>query len=125
MALLMPVAIWVENDRHAVASARTRYHSDIRYGSSRAGDAAAYSQGDAFHWMLILLPGNGTRIHSLEGDVLHRPDLDHSGCRYGDTSCTGYPSGMHVFNDNGWLQARRIPALLGRVYSGFRYPGYR
>lgn len=69
-----------------------------------------------------LITGNGTRIHTQQGEVLYRSDLAadvaeqvlHS---YWDTKAS-----MHVFNDNGWFTGREIPELLkAHVYSGFSY----
>lgn len=74
-----------------------------------------------------LITGNGTRIHSLEGDVLHRQDLPIlPGCRYGDAPFGIPEPSMHVFNDNGWFTGGdpRAPpgARLQRLsLSGYRY----
>lgn len=38
----------------------------------------------------FLITGNGTRIHSLEGDVLHRQGSGSECCGYGVTSEVGY-----------------------------------
>jgi len=70
----------------------------------------------------FLITGNGTRIHSLEGEVLHRQDLDPAVAeivlhQHWDTQAS-----MHVFNDNGWFTGQEIPEMLhAHVYSGFRY----
>ncbi|WHP30337.1 HMP-PP phosphatase [Trabulsiella odontotermitis] len=70
----------------------------------------------------FLITGNGTRIHSLEGEVLHRSDLapDIAHCvlhTVWDTKAS-----IHAFNDNGWLTDKDIPDLLhAHVYSGFHY----
>lgn len=70
----------------------------------------------------FLITGNGTRIHSREGEVLYRQDLNpevadvvlHS--RW-ETSAT-----IHVFNDSGWLTNKALPETLqAHLYSGFTY----
>ncbi|UXY09933.1 HMP-PP phosphatase [Kosakonia sp. ML.JS2a] len=70
----------------------------------------------------FLITGNGTRIHSREGEVLYRQDLDpevadrvlHSTW---ETSAT-----VHVFNDSGWLTDRVFPEMLeAHMQSGFTY----
>ncbi|ELU3715365.1 SmdB family multidrug efflux ABC transporter permease/ATP-binding protein [Salmonella enterica] len=69
-----------------------------------------------------LITGNGTRIHSLEGDVLHRQDLDPQVADTVMHHAWDTRASMHVFNDNGWFTGQEIPALLqAHVYSGFRY----
>ncbi|EBA1178228.1 HMP-PP phosphatase [Salmonella enterica subsp. enterica] len=69
-----------------------------------------------------LITGNGTRIHSLEGDVLHRQDLDPQVADTVMHHAWDTRASMHVFNDNGWFTGQEMPALLqAHVYSGFRY----
>ncbi|EBU8520676.1 HMP-PP phosphatase [Salmonella enterica subsp. enterica serovar Dublin] len=69
-----------------------------------------------------LITGNGTRIHSLEGDVLHRQDLDPQVADTVMHHAWDTRASMYVFNDNGWFTGQEIPALLqAHVYSGFRY----
>lgn len=69
-----------------------------------------------------LITGNGTRIHSLEGETLHRRDLapdvaDQVLHGHWDTRAS-----LHVFNDSGWLTNKPIPEMLhAHVYSGFHY----
>ncbi|MFP2238332.1 HMP-PP phosphatase [Pseudescherichia vulneris] len=70
----------------------------------------------------FLITGNGTRIHSLEGDVLHRSDLDPEVADLVLHSHWDTQASMHVFNDRGWLTDKDIPEILrAHVYSGFRY----
>lgn len=70
----------------------------------------------------FLITGNGTRVHSLHGDVMHRSDLapdvadDVLHARW-ETHAS-----MHVFNDNGWFTGKAIPEMLqAHMYSGFHY----
>lgn len=69
-----------------------------------------------------LITGNGTRIHSLEGELLHRQDLSPDVAeqvihRQWDTQAS-----LHVFNDSGWLTGEEMPLLLDfHIYSGFKY----
>lgn len=70
----------------------------------------------------FLITGNGTRIHSLEGEVLHRQDLDPAVAQIVLQQKWDTRASMHVFNDNGWFTGQDIPAILqAHVYSGFRY----
>ena len=70
----------------------------------------------------FLITGNGTRIHSVEGDVLHRQDLDPNVADIVLHQKWDTTASMHVFNDNGWFTGQEIPSLLqAHVYSGFRY----
>ncbi|EHA6801502.1 HAD-IIB family hydrolase [Salmonella enterica] len=59
-----------------------------------------------------LITGNGTRIHSLEGDVLHRQDLDPQVADTVMHHAWDTRASMHVFNDNGWFTGQEMPALL-------------
>jgi HMP-PP phosphatase len=67
-----------------------------------------------------LITGNGTRIHSLDGEELHRSDLDPGVAeavlhRRWDTAAS-----MHVFNDGGWFTGQAMPELLkAHIFSGF------
>ncbi|MDY1036776.1 HMP-PP phosphatase [Lelliottia sp. CFBP8978] len=70
----------------------------------------------------FLITGNGTRIHSVEGEVLHRQDLDPEVADRVLHSTWDTQASLHVFNDTGWLTDKPIPALLeAHVYSGFHY----
>ena len=70
----------------------------------------------------FLITGNGTRIHSVEGEVLHRQDLDPEVADLVLHSTWETEASIHVFNDTGWLTGKEIPELLhAHVYSGFRY----
>lgn len=70
----------------------------------------------------FLITGNGTRIHSLEGEVLHRQDLDPAVAEIVLHQRWDTQASMHVFNDNGWFTGQEIPEMLhAHVYSGFRY----
>ncbi len=70
----------------------------------------------------FLITGNGTRIHSVEGEVLHRQDLDPAVAERVLHSTWDTRASIHVFNDTGWLTNREIPELLhAHVYSGFKY----
>lgn len=70
----------------------------------------------------FLITGNGTRIHSLEGDVLHRQDLDRmSRILCCIRSGTLPPACMSLMTTVG-SPDKEIPSLLqAHVYSGFRY----
>ncbi|HFZ8993879.1 TPA: HMP-PP phosphatase [Citrobacter freundii] len=70
----------------------------------------------------FLITGNGTRIHSLEGEVLHHQDLDPIVANKVLHQAWDTQASMHIFNDNGWFTGQEIPALLkAHVYSGFHY----
>ena len=67
----------------------------------------------------FLITGNGTRIHSVDGDVLHRQDLNPEVADIVLHSTWDTQASVHVFNDEGWFTGREIPALLhAHVYSG-------
>ncbi|WP_435954904.1 HMP-PP phosphatase [Dryocola sp. BD626] len=70
----------------------------------------------------FLITGNGTRIHSLDGELMHRQDLAPSAAETVIHRDWATQASMHVFNDTGWLTQYDIPQLLhAHVYSGFRY----
>ncbi|WP_312950110.1 HMP-PP phosphatase [Superficieibacter sp.] len=70
----------------------------------------------------FLITGNGTRIHSLEGEVLHRQDLDPAVAERVLHGNWQTDASMHIFNDDGWFTDKEIPLLLqAHVFSGFRY----
>ena len=69
-----------------------------------------------------LITGNGTRVHSLEGELLHRDDLPADVAELVLYQQWDTLASMHIFNDDGWFTGKEIPALLQAfVYSGFRY----
>lgn len=70
----------------------------------------------------FLITGNGTRIHTLEGEVLHRQDLSPAVAEQVLHSHWDTRASMHVFNDSGWLTDRALPSLLiAHAVSGFQY----
>ena len=60
----------------------------------------------AFSLDAFLITGNGTRIHSVEGDVLHRQDLNPEVADIVLHSTWDTRASVHVFNDNGWVVYR-------------------
>ena len=75
----------------------------------------------AFSLDAFLITGNGTRIHSVEGDVLHRQDLSPEVADIVLHSTWDTQASVHVFNDEGWFTGREIPEMLhAHVYSGFK-----
>lgn len=76
----------------------------------------------AFALDAFLITGNGTRIHSVEGDVLYRQDLNPEVADIVLHSTWDTQASIHVFNDRGWFTGSDIPELLhAHVYSGFKY----
>ncbi|WP_342321861.1 HMP-PP phosphatase [Kosakonia sp. BYX6] len=70
----------------------------------------------------FLITGNGTRIHSMEGEVLYRQDLNPEVAEIVLHSKWDTQASIHVFNDSGWLTDKALPGpLQAHVYSGFRY----
>ncbi|WP_345760482.1 HMP-PP phosphatase [Klebsiella quasipneumoniae] len=70
----------------------------------------------------FLITGNGTRIHSLEGEELYRQDLNPEVAEDVLHSRWDTRASMHVFNDGGWFTGQARPELLkAHVFSGFRY----
>lgn len=73
----------------------------------------------------FLITGNGTRIHSLEGEELYRRDLAPDVAEEVLHSARETTASMHFFNDGGWYTGQAIPELLkAHVFSGFRYQLY-
>lgn len=73
----------------------------------------------------FLITGNGTRIHSLEGEELDRRDLAPDVAEEVLHSAWETTSSMHFFNDGGWYTGQEIPEMLkAHVFSGFRYQLY-
>lgn len=67
-----------------------------------------------------LITGNGTRIHSREGDVLYRQDLDPAVADQVLHTKWDTGASMHVFNDSGWLTDYAEPWMLeAHSISGF------
>lgn len=76
----------------------------------------------AFSLEAFLITGNGTRIHTVEGEVLHRQDLNPEVADIVLHSTWDTQASVHVFNDQGWFTGSEIPELLhAHVYSGFKY----
>ena len=76
----------------------------------------------AFSLDAFLITGNGTRIHTVEGEVLHRQDLNPEVADIVLHSTWDTQASVHVFNDQGWFTGSEIPELLhAHVYSGFKY----
>jgi len=70
----------------------------------------------------FLITGNGTRIHNMEGELLHRQDLTPDAAESVILGQWDTQASMHVFNDAGWMTQYDIPELLhAHVYSGFKY----
>lgn len=63
----------------------------------------------------FLITGNGTRIHSQEGDMLHRQDLDPAIADRVLHQAWDTRASMHVFNDNGWFTGSAIPRYYRRM----------
>lgn len=76
---------------------------------------------DALNLDAYLITGNGTRIHSRDGQLMHGSDLPAEVAervihREWKTSAS-----MHVFNDRGWFTEQVTPELLAaHVFSGFK-----
>ena len=69
-----------------------------------------------------LITGNGTRVHSQEGDLLYRDDLPADVAERVLHQKWDTQASMHIFNDDGWFTGQEMPSLLQAfVYSGFRY----
>ncbi len=70
----------------------------------------------------FLITGNGTRIHSLEGEELYRRDLAPEAAEAVLHGKWDTQASMHVFNDGGWFTGQARPELLqAHVFSGFHY----
>jgi len=70
----------------------------------------------------FLITGNGTRVHSLEGEVLYRQDLDPDVAECVLHSKWDTQATIHAFNDSGWMTERVLPeTLAAHQYSGFTY----
>lgn len=119
--LLLPNHHLGEETLHTLRRLLNERHMTLAFATGRHALEMRHILGsielDAF-----LITGNGTRIHSMEGELLHREDLSsdvaeaviHREWRTG--------ASLHVFNDSGWLTQYDIPDLLkAHVYSGFRY----
>ncbi|WP_058911559.1 HMP-PP phosphatase [Entomohabitans teleogrylli] len=70
-------------------------------------------------WMIT---GNGTRIHSADGEVLYRHDLAPEVAEIVLQRNWNTRASVHVFNDSGWLTGESRPEMLAaHALSGFRY----
>ena len=69
-----------------------------------------------------LITGNGTRVHNLEGTLLHASDLPETYFHELISKDWGTSASLHVFRDDGWFTETDSPALLhAHQFSGFRY----
>lgn len=76
----------------------------------------------AFSLDAYLITGNGTRVHSMEGELLHQQDLQPDVAELVLHESWDTHASMHIFNDDGWFTGQEIPSLLQAfVYSDFRY----
>lgn len=55
-----------------------------------------------------LITGNGTRVHSLEGELLHRDDLPADVAELVLYQQWDTRASMHIFNDDGWFTGKEI-----------------
>lgn len=70
----------------------------------------------------FLITGNGTRIHTWQGELLHHDDLSPDVAERAIHSHWDTASSMHVFNDEGWFTQTDLPELLSaHLFTGFRY----
>lgn len=70
----------------------------------------------------FLITGNGTRVHTQQGELLHRSDLSPDVAEQVLHSHWDTQASMHAFNDSGWLTGHEVPQMLqAHAYSGFRY----
>lgn len=70
----------------------------------------------------FLITGNGTRVHTQQGEVLHCRDLAPDVAEQVLHSHWDTQASMHVFNDGGWFTGKEVPQMLkAHAYSGFRY----
>lgn len=70
----------------------------------------------------FLITGNGTRVHSMEGELIHSQDLDPAVAELVLHSKWDTAASIHVFNDSGWMTDKTLPdSLNAHLYSGFSY----
>ena len=70
----------------------------------------------------FLITGNGTRVHSIEGELLHRQDLSPQVVERVLHGRWETGASLHVFNDSGWLTDKPMPeALQAHLFSDFSY----
>lgn len=75
----------------------------------------------AFNLDAYLITGNGTRIHSREGELMFRSDLPADVAERVIHRQWETDASMHVFNDQGWFTEKVTPELLAaHVFSGFK-----
>lgn len=55
-----------------------------------------------------LITGNGTRVHSLEGELLHCDDLPADVAELVLYQQWDTRASMHIFNDDGWFTGKEI-----------------
>jgi len=69
-----------------------------------------------------LITGNGTRVHALDGTLLHASNLPEDSFRELVGHDWRTPASLHVFRDDGWFTHHDNPELLhAHAFSGFRY----
>ncbi|XTZ37451.1 HMP-PP phosphatase [Salmonella enterica] len=70
----------------------------------------------------FLITGNGTRIHTQDGELLYRQDLNPEVAEMVLHSKWDTHATVHAFNDAGWMTEKARPEMLEAFrYSGFRY----
>ena len=68
-----------------------------------------------------LITGNGTRVYSQDGKLMHHSDLPSEVAERVIQGQWTTSASMHVFNDLGWFTEQATPELLAaHVFSGFR-----
>lgn len=69
-----------------------------------------------------LITGNGTRVHSREGELLYQQDLTPDVAEIVLHGHWQTAASMHLFNDSGWFTDKPVPLLLeAHAFSGFSY----
>ncbi|SQD06329.1 putative hydrolase [Escherichia coli] len=62
-----------------------------------------------------LITGNGTRVHSLEGELLHRDDLPADVAELVLYQQWDTRASMHIFNDDGLVYRERDPCVVAGI----------
>ncbi|KAB7898092.1 HMP-PP phosphatase [Rouxiella sp. S1S-2] len=69
-----------------------------------------------------LITGNGTRVHDLNGTLLHASNLPEDNFKTLISQKWPTAASFHVFRDDGWVTNQDMPELLhAHQFSGFRY----
>ncbi len=119
--LLMPDHRLGDETVRTLRRLREERHMTLAFATGRHVHEVRHIAG-SLNLEAFLITGNGTRIHTTQGELLHRQDLSPEAAEIVIQGQWETKASLHVFNDSGWLTQYDLPEMLNaHVYSGFKY----